>query len=191
VELAASGVRAHGTQLGVDPVPYRLDYELDAGENFITRILTAEATGDGWARRIRLSHDGAGRWQCECDVDGSIELPSAGGDIAAVSGALDCDLGFSPVTNLMPIRRHAVHERAGRLDLLVAWVSVPDLGLYPSRQRYEHVRRRGNAHEAVVRYVDLGTHHGFTSELVVDGDGFVLVYPQLARRVNSGPAEVA
>ena len=76
---------------------------------------------------------------------------------------------------------------------------VPDLGLHPSRQRYEHVRR--NAHKAVVRYVDLGLFRGFTSELELDRDGLVLLYPQLARRVEPetrgappggrGPAKLA
>jgi hypothetical protein len=64
----------------------------------------------------------------------------------------------------------------------MAWVSVPDLGLHASRQRYEHLRRDGD--EAIVRFSDLGLHHGFTSDLVVDSDGLVLVYPQLARRVH-------
>ncbi len=67
----------------------------------------------------------------------------------------------------------------------MAWVSVPDLGLHASPQRYEHLRREAN--EAVVRYIDLGTDRGFTSELVLDHDGLVLVYPQLARRVDSRP----
>jgi len=59
---------------------------------------------------------------------------------------------------------------------------VPDLGLHASRQRYEHVR--GGSHGAVVRYLDVGAHAGFTSELEVDGDGLVRLYPGLARRVS-------
>jgi uncharacterized protein len=182
VNLMPSGVRATGTQLGVDPVPYRLDYLLDAGDNFITRSLEVVATGAGWTRRLQLFGDREGGWRSEAREEGDVELPPAGGDVEALIGALDCDLGFSPLTNLMPVRRHALHERPGAVDLLVAWVSVPDLGLNASHQRYEHVRRQAN--EAVVRYIDLGTHRGFTSELVLDNDGLVLVYPQLARRVD-------
>lgn len=46
----------------------------------------------------------------------------------AVRGALDCDLGRSPLTNLMPARRHHLHEHPGAAQFLMAWVSVPDLG---------------------------------------------------------------
>jgi uncharacterized protein len=182
VDFMPQGVRASGTQLGVAPVPYRLDYSLDAGDQFITRRLEVEATGEGWTRRLQLLRDRGGAWRSEAAEEGDVELPPAAGDVEAVTGALDCDLGLSPLTNLMPVRRHALHERPGAVDLLMAWVSVPDLGLHASYQRYEHVRRQAN--EAVVRYVDLGTHRGFTSELVLDNDGLVLVYPQLARRVD-------
>jgi hypothetical protein len=181
-DLTNDGVRASGTQLGVEPLPYRLDYRLDAEDGFVTRSLDAEATGEGWSRRIRLSRDGAGAWRCEAEEDGTVQLPAGGGPAEPIEGALDCDLGFSPLTNLLPVRRHALHERPGRADFLMAWVSVPDLGLHASRQRYEHLRRDGD--EAIVRFSDLGLHHGFTSDLVVDSDGLVLVYPQLARRVH-------
>jgi uncharacterized protein len=182
VDLWSHGLRAVGTQLGVDPVPYRLDYWLDATDDFITRSLEVEAQGDGWRRRLLLSRDQSGNWRSESAEEGDVDLPQVGGDAEALSGARDCDLAFSPLTNTMPIRRHALHVRPGGVDYLMAWVSVPDLGLHASRQRYEHVRRQ--ADEAVVRYVDVGAHRGFTSDLVLDEDGLVLVYPQLARRVG-------
>jgi hypothetical protein len=58
----------------------------------------------------------------------------------------------------------------------MAWVSVPDLGLLVSAQRYEHVREGRRA------LVDRGLFPGFTAELEVDDDGLALVYPGLARR---------
>jgi hypothetical protein len=179
VELALDGLRATGTQLGVEPHSYRLDYALDAAESFVTRTLELEATGEGWKRRLRLTHDGGGRWRCEASEEGAAPLPKAGGDVEAVAGALDCDLGFSPLTNTLPVRRRGLHERPDSADFLMAWVSVPDLSLHASRQRYEHVRRHGQT--SVVRYV--GEHRTFTSELELDSEGLVLVYPQLARRV--------
>jgi uncharacterized protein len=182
LDLTPRGVRAGGTQLGVDPLSYRLDYSLDAGEDFVTRSLSVEVTGEGWSRRIRLSHDGKGGWRCEAEEDGRAHLPPAGGDVRVVRGALDCDLARSPLTNLMPVRRHSLDRHPGDADFLMAWISVPALALEASRQRYEHVRRNGQV--AIVRYVDLGPHSGFSSELQLDGDGLVLVYPQLARRVE-------
>lgn len=172
-------MRASGTQLGVEPVPYRLDYELEVGSGWITHSLLVRARGADWVRELRLRHDGEGSWTAEHTAEGDVGLPPPGGDVAAVAGALDCDLGLCPLTNVMPVRRHELHLRPGEVDFLMAWVSAPDLGLHPSRQRYEHVGRRGD--RVVVRYV--GEHRGFVGELELDDDGLVLVYPELARRV--------
>jgi hypothetical protein len=73
------------------------------------------------------------------------------------------------------------------VDLLMAWVSVPDLGLHPYRQRYEHIGRDGDG--GIVRFMDLGLDPGFVSDLVLDRDGLVRDYPQLARRVDPRPSE--
>ena len=181
VELGVDEIVAAGTQIGADPLAYRLDYRLEAGPAFVTRSLTVEAAGEGWARRLRLARSAGGAWSCDTDVHGEAPLPPPGGALGAVRGALDCDLARSPLTNLMPIRRHHLHERPGRADFLMAWVSVPDLLVRPSEQRYEHVRR-GDDH-AVVRYV--GRHRHFVGDLVVDPDGIVEVYPDLATRVGA------
>lgn len=179
VDIAGDGLAGSGTQIGAEPLPYRLDYELEVAEGWITRRLRARAAGQGWARELDLRHDGAGNWTAQTAHEGRIELPAAGGDPSAVTGALDCDLGLCPLTNVMPVRRHRLHLRAGEVDFLMAWVSVPDLSVHASRQRYEYVGRRDG--RAVVRYV--GEHRSFVGELELDEDGFVLFYPELARRV--------
>jgi uncharacterized protein len=155
VELGPDGVRAAGSQLGA---VYRAHYELDARGDWITRRLRVDVPGHG---SLDLAHDGAGSWT----VDGAAR-PDLG-------GALDCDLAFSPLTNLMPIRRHALHERPGAADFSMAWVSLPDLNVTRSEQRYEHLRPR------VVRF----SSGDFAADLELDGDGLVVTYPELARRV--------
>ena len=182
VEHGDGELSAKGTQLGVDPLPYRLDYALETAGGLVTRAMRVESSGEGWARRLNLTHDGHGGWRCESEEDGKPDLPPPGGDVSALVDARDVDLGLSPLTNFMPLRRAGLHESPGATDLLAAWISVPDLGLHASRQCYEHVR--GGSHGAVVRYLDVGAHAGFTSELEVDGDGLVRLYPGLARRVN-------
>jgi uncharacterized protein len=188
VELGEAGLRASGTQLGAVPVPYRLDYRLDAtGEGFTTRTLQVEATGAGWRRRLRLERDPGGEWTVESAADGpraldADGLPAPGGDAGALAGALDCDLGLSPLTNAMPVHRHRLDREPGSVDFLMAWVSVPDLAVRASRQRYQHVRRDGD--RAVVRYESLEDDEvSFTSDLEFGADGLVRVYPQLARRL--------
>jgi hypothetical protein len=185
VELGDSGLRASGTQLGAVPVPYRLDYRLDAtGEGFVTRSLRVEAAGEGWERRLRLERDDDGEWTVEVGGDGEADMPAPGGDSDALAGALDCDLGLSPLTNAMPVHRHRLDREPGAVDFLMAWVSVPDLGVHASHQRYEHLGIAADG--AIVRYASLhdGTV-GFTSDLEFGSDGLVRVYPQLARRVDA------
>jgi uncharacterized protein len=190
VELGEAGLRARGTQLGAVPVPYRLDYRLDAtGEGFTTRTLHVETTGAGWQRRLRLERDPGGEWTLESAGEGSPELgtgveglPAPGGDAAALAGALDCDLGLSPLTNAMPVHRHRLDREPASVDFLMAWVSVPDLAVHASHQRYEHVRRDGE--RAIVRYESLEDGEvTFTSDLEFGADGLVQIYPQLARRL--------
>ena len=82
---------ATGTQIGVDPVAYRLDYSLDAGPAFMTHVLTVEASGEGWRRQLRLVRHADGSWTCDTTQRGDAPLPPAGGDVEAVRGALDCD----------------------------------------------------------------------------------------------------
>jgi hypothetical protein len=163
VELHPDGIAATGTQIGAR---YRLDYELDAPAGWVTRRLRVTITTGDAERAVLLEHDGEGGWLLD------------GADAPALAGALDCDLGLSPLTNLMPVRRHGLHERAGAAEIVAAWVAVPDLSVHASRQRYDHVR------PGVVRFTDLGLHEGFTADLELDGDGLVLLYPDLARAVT-------
>jgi hypothetical protein len=154
IELHDDGLTATGTQIGAG---YRLDYKLDD-----TRSIEIVATGDGWTNELDLRHDGHGNWSQ-----------------ADLTGVLDCDLGFSPLTNTLPIRRSGLHRRPGAEDFLMAWIEVPELRVLPSAQRYEHVR------PGVVRYVDRGAFAGFTAELEVDADGLVTHYPGLAEQVTT------
>jgi hypothetical protein len=165
VELSGGGVRAEGTQIGVDPEPYRLTYALDASDGWVTRRFAVRVAGAGAERSLLLEHDGAGAWR----IDGA--------DVAALDGALDCDLGFSPLTNLMPVRRHGLHERPGEHDFLMAWVEVPSLEVIAYRQRYAHLA------PGRVRFASLEVHDGFTADLELDADGLVVRYPRLAERV--------
>jgi hypothetical protein len=159
LRLRADGLAATGAQVGSDPSPYRAVYELEARKGWVTRRLHVEVAGVG---SLELRHDGKGTW---AGVENAAEL----------EGALDCDLAFSPLTNLMPVRRHRLHQEPGAVDFAMAWVSLPDLKVHRSQQRYEHLA------PGRVRFSD---DDGFTADLELDEDGLVVVYPGLARRVS-------
>jgi hypothetical protein len=185
VDLDHGSLRASGTQLGADPLPYRLDYRLDASaEGYVTRSLRIAAAGEGWERRLLLERDPGGKWTAEAGSEGELNLPAPGGEVSGLGEALDCDLGFSPLTNTMPMLRCGLHTQPGRVDLLMAWISVPGLRVRASPQRYEHLGSNGDG--ATVKYASIEDgREAFTADLEVDRDGLVRHYPGLARRVTS------
>jgi uncharacterized protein len=180
VELRPEGIRARGVQLGVDPQPYRLDYHLDALDSFRTRRLEAEIRIGDSRRELDLRRDPETGWSWLLAADGD-EVVSSAAETAQLADAADCDLALSPLTNLMPIRRERLAEPHLGLDLVCAWISVPELTVTRYPQRYEHVRRRDDG-GATVRFVDRGPAQGFVAELELDPDGLVVEYPELARR---------
>jgi hypothetical protein len=175
VQQGEGRFRATGTQLGISPVPYRVDYVLETDQAWVTRTLEVTADGDGWRRSLLLTREPHGRWTAQADADGAVDLPVPGGDTAGLDDAVDCDLGLSPLSNSMPILRHGLHHRSGAVECTMAWVSVPDLSLHRSLQRYEQVRTTSTG--AVVRF----SSGDFTADLLVDTAGFVVDYPELAR----------
>jgi hypothetical protein len=111
-------------------------------------------------------------------------LPAPGGATHLLSGALDCDLGLSPLTNAMPVHRHSLDTDPGQVDFLMAWISVPGLAVRASRQRYTHVSHSVDG--ATVRFETLEDEEAtFSSDLQFAKDGLIQVYPKLARRIEA------
>jgi hypothetical protein len=179
IDLATNDLSARGVAIAGGPVSYRLDYTLQTAADFVTSRLQVVSRGEGWRRAIELLRDGQGIWTLETEEEGSVDLPAPGGDPAGLAGALDCDLGLSPVTNLMPVLRHGLLAGGDAFQLTAAWVSVPDLSVQADGQRYEFVS--ADHDQRVIRYeaVD-GT---FTADIRVDRDGIVIDYPGIARRL--------
>jgi hypothetical protein len=165
--------------IGTDPVPYRLDYRLTTRRGFVTSRLRVRSKGEGWHRSLDLQRSPAGAWTVLAYGDGELALPPPGGDVAAFAEALDCDLGLSPLTNTMPVLRHGLQTGSGPIGFTMAWVSVPDLAVRTSGQRYTFVETQGQ--RSIVRFED---DEGFTADIAFDGDGLVLDYPGLARRLG-------
>ncbi|GAA1557574.1 putative glycolipid-binding domain-containing protein [Actinomadura kijaniata] len=182
VEVGGGRLVASGAAVGGGAVPYRLEYELTTGDRFVTARLLVQAHGvDGgtgpWRRWLELVNRPEGEWTVNARAEGHVALPPPGGDAGELGGALDCDLGLSPLTNTMPVLRGGFLDGGGPVEHLMAWVSVPDLAVHPSWQTYEFVRRDGE--RSVVRY----SSPGFTREIVFGADGIVLDYPSIGRRV--------
>lgn len=139
-------------------LPCKLDYRVGVDAGWRTR----QASIDGWIGdrevRIHASVDENRRWRLN------------GEDCAAVAGCTDIDLGFSPSTNLLPIRRLslAVGEQA---EVSAAWLPFPSFAFERLPQRY---RREG---EVAYRYESNAGR--FVRTLTINRSGFVVRYPGL------------
>lgn len=152
--------------------------EHEAGWMLIGHARFREAEGDSALDYVvrcdpewtTLSADVSGIWrgaQAALRVERTGETWLLNGEaVTGVTGAVDIDLGFTPATNLMPLRRLS---EIGSLDATAAWLADPGAGLARLDQRY--TRRRGG----VVHYMAEQT--GYETDLVVAPCGFVTTYP--------------
>ena len=162
-ERSAQGWVLRGTILvQADSGAAEARYEISCDRSFRTRhahVSLHDAAGD---RELLISVEN-GLWR-----QNGRESPS-------VRGALDIDLGWSPSTNTLPIRRLELETGQSSGEIVAAWVRFPELALEPLPQEYLRVAER------VYRYSSRGG--AFTAELTVDDDGLVVDYEGLWQRV--------
>lgn len=114
------------------------------------------------------------RFAAECEtVEGTtrIEL-RRGGELT--DDTLDVDLQFSPLFNSLPVLRDRLLDGGEARLYTMAFVLVPELNVVASEQEYAPLE------PGLVRFSS-GT---FSADISFDTDGFVVDYPQLARRVR-------
>ena len=128
------------------------------------RLLRARGTQIGPSYELRYELDG-----------GRLALEIVGERAREVELDADFfDLGNSPLFNSLPVLHHGLHAGGVRRDFTMTWVSVPDLAVSRSEQRYEPLG------EGVVRF----SSGSFVADIELDADGFVVRYPGLAERVG-------
>lgn len=148
--------------------PASVEYMVDTDGAGVTRMAEVQVRGVGLDRTLSLQRGADGRWW----VDG-VHVP-------ALDGFLDVDLGVTPATNTLPIRRLGLAV-GGHANLTAAWVRFPELTVSPLAQRYTRLDHRRYRYESIAS--------GFTAVLEVDADGVVVTYQDLWRRVTpSSPA---
>jgi uncharacterized protein len=148
--------------------PLRATYELVCGAGWRVRELhlSAESAATG-QHALHLLADGAGGWRDE-----------AGEPLAALQGCIDVDIMLTPLTNTLPIQRLALSPGESR-EISVVYVAAPEFTIRPFAQRYTRLDDANGRPR--YRYESLLS--GFTADLPVDADGFVVEYPAIWRRV--------
>jgi uncharacterized protein len=177
VTLAPDSLTARGTSAVAD---YVVDWVLETGPAWVTQTLSVRARGNGFTRSLELGRDADGTWSATRRQDGQ---PDASLEVSGLEDALDCDLGLCPFTNTMPVLRHDLVASARRggshpVELVMAWVAVPDLTLAVSPQRYTPLASAPDGGASI------GFASGdFEATIEFDRDGLVRDYPGLASRL--------
>lgn len=170
VEQSSAGWCLTG-QLDVEEsgVSASLRYRIDCDHDWRTRFALIEGVCGGQRIRFDLAVD-EGSWKRD------------GRPLPELSGAIDVDLGFTPATNTLPIRRLglAVGESA---PVKSAWLRFPELRLEVLEQTYTREAER------VYRYVAHVDRAPFMARLDTDGYGRVLRYEGLWEAELATPAE--
>ena len=151
-ELAGTAVFTHERE------PCKLDYQVVCGSDWQTNSATVRGVIGDRDIDLNVSVDKNRRWQVN------------GVDCPDVAGCTDIDFGFSPSTNLLPIRRLslAIGQQA---EVRAAWLPFPSLVFMLLPQLY---RREGE--RTFIYETDGGR---FQRILEVNHSGFVINYPGL------------
>jgi hypothetical protein len=153
------GLSLVGTVLGAEGGrPIRIEYRVVAdARGYTTAVHVRQLVGFD-QRAIALVRDAKGGWT----VDGA-RAPK-------LKACTDVDLGCSPSTNTLPIRR--LHLAIGAsTTIAAAWIVFPELDVVKAAQTYTRVD------ESTYRYAS-GT---FEAELTVDDEGLVIAYADWRR----------
>jgi hypothetical protein len=140
--------------------PCRLEYEIACDPHWLTRRCALRGYIGTTPVALDIVRNVRGEWTVD---DASAQ---------SLEGCDDIDLGFSPVTNLLPIRRLGLAVGATSA-VRAAWVRFPELTLEVLEQTYTRLTDD--------RYLYESAGGAFRRELRVDDDGFVTEYPDFWR----------
>jgi hypothetical protein len=146
--------------------PAHVRYRVECDPDWHTRAVEVVETWGHQDRQLRLIVNGDSRWQAD----------APGGEIESVRGSVDVDLGMTPATNTLPIRRLGLGVGEAS-ELTAAWIRFPDLEVEPLPQRYTRLGEKEYRYES--------RDGGFSAELLVDDLGLVAVYSGFWELVGS------
>jgi hypothetical protein len=157
--LRDGGMSLIGTVLGAEAgLPIRIEYRVLADRAGMTTAMHVRDLRGFETRTIALERNAKGSWT----VDGAAAR--------GLKGCTDVDLGCSPSTNTLPIRR--LRLAIGASDTIqAAWVRFPELTVVKAAQTYTRLD------EFTYHYAS-GT---FEADLTVDDDGLVGEYAEWRR----------
>ena len=154
--------------LGLEGQPTQVRYHVACDLGWRTRSVDVGVKWGGDIRVLHLSNKG-GTWRAKAS-------PQVRDELASVGSSIDVDLGMTPSTNTLPIRRLEL-AKGQSAELIAVWVRFPELTVEPLRQRYSRLEERRYRYESL--------DSGFSADLEVDELGLVTSYSGLWDRAVS------
>lgn len=160
------GLSLVGTVLGAEGgVPVRTEYRILTDGTGLTTAAHVRHYRGFEQRTLTLARDAKGNWT----IDGA--------PARELKGCTDVDLGCSPATNTLPIRRLRIANGATQA-IRAAWIRFPELAVVRAEQSYSRLD------EFTYRYAS----GAFQGELTVDDQDLVTAYAAWQRTgVSVGP----
>jgi hypothetical protein len=155
------GWTLEGTAVFHDESPARLSYRVEGGPDWRTRCGLVRGWIGSRSVRVEIRRGEDGGWSLDGNPIAIVEDPA---DLT------DLDLGFTPATNLVPIRRLAL-EVGDASEAPAAWLDAKTGRVELLVQRYERRSESTYWYEA--------PSAGYAELLEVDACGFVRSYPRL------------
>jgi hypothetical protein len=154
-----SGLSLVGTVMGAEGgVPVRVEYRVLADRTGMTTAVHVRDLRGFETRTIALERTAKGSW--------TVDAAAARG----LRGCTDVDLGCSPSTNTLPIRRLRLAIGTSH-TIQAAWVRFPELTVTKATQTYTRLD------EFTYRY----SSGNFEADVGVDDDGLVTAYAEWRR----------
>lgn len=164
---SSDGLRLEGVVAGTRASLYGAHYAVRTDENFRTREVQVVYV-DG--PRLHILADGKGNWRDEI----------ADAPLSSLEGCLDVDIGVTPATNMLPIKRLRLNETESE-DICAAYVPLLSEISGPFLPR--RAEQRYTCLKLNRRYRYEGLFRAFSAELEIDDFGLVLDYPETFRRM--------
>jgi hypothetical protein len=133
--------------------PIRVTYAVRCSPEWMTRGVVVNEIEQDEERSFELAVGPDGRWRLDGELRPDLDR------------CVDVDLGMTPSTNTLPIRRLGL-EVGASAEILAAWIRFPQLDVVPAAQRYTHMAENQYLYQSDT----------FRAELDVDDLGLVITY---------------
>lgn len=163
-----AGLSLIGTILGSENgLPLHVEYRVLADAAGVTTAVHVRVLRGFAQQTLTIERSSKGAWTVNA------------APVPALRGCTDIDLGCSPSTNTLPIRRLRLRVGASS-TIKAAWVRFPEFDVVKSAQTYTRLD------ESTYRYAA----GDFAADLTVDDDGLVVGYADWQRTgLAFGPEE--